>query len=425
MRTMVHRGRGLVHRILTIAGLLAAAAWLTACASTARPGHDDPGHSGPVVLLVSIDGFRADYLDPVVTPNLTALAARGVRAEALIPSFPTKTFPNHYTIVTGLRPDHHGLVANNMWDPEMESSYSLGNREAVQNANWYGGTPVWVAAERAGMPTAPLFWPGSEAPIQGVRPRHWLPYDGGMPHEARIDWILDRLAATGAERVRFATLYFEDVDTAGHAFGPGSTEVAAATARIDSMIGLLVKSLRARGLEGVNVIVVSDHGMSKLSRDRVIFLDDYMDPDSVRVVDWSPVLALWPDSTHESAVYDALKGAHPNLHVYRRAEIPPELGFGTHPRVAPIIGIADPGWSITTRHSFTRRPERFDGGSHGYDHRSDDMRSLFIAAGPAFKSGLVSHPFPNVDVYEVIMAILGLTPAPGDGDLDRVRLLLN
>ena len=421
---MARQIRGLVHRILKTAGPLAAAVWLTACAPSTRLGSDAPERFDAAVLLVSIDGFRADYLDPVVTPNLNALASRGVRAEALIPSFPTKTFPNHYTIVTGLRPDHHGLVANNMWDPVMESSYSLGNRKAIRNADWYGGTPVWVAAERAGMPTAPLFWPGSEAPIQGIRPRHWLPYDGGMPHETRIAWILDRLAATGTERVRFATLYFEDIDTAGHTFGPGSTEVVAATARVDSMIGLLLESLGARGLADVNVIVVSDHGMSRLSRDRVIFLDDYVDPDSVRVIDWSPVLALWPDSTQETAVYEALSGAHPHLHVYRREELPPELGFGTHRRVAPIIGIADPGWSITTHDSFERRPERFDGGSHGYDHRSDDMRSLFIAAGPAFKSGLVTPPFPNVDVYEVLMAILGLSPVPGDGDLDRVRPML-
>jgi len=395
---------------------------LSACASTTAP--TSTGSPDPVVLLVSIDGFRADYLDPTATPHLNALANRGVRAEALIPSFPTKTFPNHYTIVTGLRPDHHGIVANTMWDPEMESSYSLGNREAIRNPAWYGGTPIWVTAERAGVATAPLFWPGSEAPIQGILPHHWLPYDGSMTHQARIDWILDRLSTGGPERVRFATLYFDDVDVAGHQFGPGSTEVAEAIARVDSSIGLLLASLRDRGRDDVNVIVVSDHGMSRVSQDRIIFLDDYIDPDSVRVVDWSPVLALWPDSTHEDAVYQALKGGHPHLHVYRRHEIPVELGFGTHPRVAPIIGLADPGWSITARDYYERNSERFDGGSHGYDQRSDEMRALFVAAGPGFKSGMVVPAFPNVDVYELIMALLGLPPSPGDGDLVRAKAML-
>jgi predicted AlkP superfamily pyrophosphatase or phosphodiesterase len=156
----------------------------------------------------------------------------------------------------------------------------------------------------------------------------------------------------------------------------------------------------------------------------MIFLDDYLDPDSVRVVDWSPVLALWPDSTRETAVYNALKGAHPHLQLFRRGEIPAELGFGTHPRVAPIIGLADPGWSITTRGYFRRNLERFDGGSHGYDQRSEEMRALFIAAGPGFRAGMAVPPFPNVDVYELIMAILDLEPVPGDGDLNRVSAIL-
>ncbi|MFQ5530929.1 MAG: ectonucleotide pyrophosphatase/phosphodiesterase, partial [Gemmatimonadota bacterium] len=376
------------------------------------------------VLLVSIDGFRADYLDPLVTPNLMALANRGVRAEALIPSFPTKTFPNHYTMVTGLRPDHHGLVANNIWDPDLQSRYSLGNREAVQNADWYGGVPVWVAAERAGLATAPMFWPGSEAAIQGVRPRHWLPYDDDMPHDARIDWVLDRLAGGVGEPVRFATLYFSDVDAAGHDFGPGTPEVAAAVARIDLVVGRLLQSLIRRELESVNVIVVSDHGMSRLSPERMVFLDDYLDPDSVIVVDWSPVLAIWPGSMDATAIYDALRDAHPNLGVYRPAEIPLELEFGTHHRVAPVIGIADPGWSIASRDFFAANEHRFRGGNHGYDQRSVDMRALFLAAGPAFRAGLATSAFPNVDVYELIMAILRLPAEPGDGDLSRVEHIL-
>jgi len=416
-RTGLSRGQ-----ILRAGLLLAAAAGLSACASSTGPADRDAlPHT---VLLVSIDGFRADYLDPRLTPNLSSLAGLGVRAEALIPSFPTKTFPNHYTMVTGLRPDHHGLVANNIWDPVMESRYSLGNREAIQNADWYGGVPIWVAAERAGMATAPMFWPGSEAPIQGVRPTHWLEYDDDMPHDTRIDWVLDRLSGEVVDPVRFATLYFSDVDVASHEFGPGTPELRASVARVDSAVGQLVDALLRRGLDRVNLIVVSDHGMSSLSPDRVVFLDDYLDPDSVRVIDWSPVLAIWPGAMDETEIYAALWDAHPNLDVYRPAEIPLEFGFGTHARVAPVIGIADLGWSITSRGYFAANLERFSAGNHGYDHRSEDMRALFVAAGPAFRPGLVTPAFPNVDVYELVMAILRLTPEPGDGDLDRVRHLL-
>jgi predicted AlkP superfamily pyrophosphatase or phosphodiesterase len=414
---------------------------LGACASTppstggaaAVAGGRAADPADAAIVLVSIDGFRADALDPANTPNLVALAARGIRSEGLIPSFPTKTFPNHFSIVTGLVPDHHGLVANNIWDPHREKTYGLGDREAVGDAAWYEGVPLWVTAERHGMATAPLFWPGSEAPIGGRRPTYWQHYDGDMAYEARVEWVLDRLEGAESDEagesaegppVRFATLYFDAVDTAGHRFGPGAPGTRAAEARVDSMIGRLIDGLDARSLaDRVDVIVVSDHGMSQLSRDRVIFLDDYLDPDSTRVVDWSPVLAIWPpDDTGRE--YDILKGAHPHLHIYRPDEIPARYGFGENDRVAPVVGIVDPGWSLTTHAYFDRNPERFDGGNHGYDQDSEDMRALFVAAGPSFRQGVVAAPFPNVDVYELMMRILRLPPEPGDGRLDRVAPLL-
>jgi predicted AlkP superfamily pyrophosphatase or phosphodiesterase len=245
-----------------------------------------------------------------------------------------------------------------------------------------------------------------------------------MAYEARVDWVLDRLEGVDGAPVRFATLYFDAVDTAGHEFGPGAPETRAAEAKVDSLIGRLVDGLETRGLAGrVDVIVVSDHGMSQLSRDRVIFLDDYLDPESTHVVDWSPVLAIWPEDD-TGREYDILKAAHPHLHIYHPDEIPARYGFGTHQRVAPVIGIVDLGWSLTTHGYFDRNPERFDGGNHGYDQNSDDMRALFVAAGPSFRGGVVVPPFPNVDVYELMMQILGLPPEPGDGRLERVAPLL-
>lgn len=389
-----------------------------AAAPSAAPG-------APAVLLVSLDGFRPDYLAPDLTPNLLRLASHGVRAEAMIPSFPTKTFPNHYTIVTGLRPDHHGLVANNIWDPRMKASYGLGNREAVRNPDWYGGTPVWVTAEQHGLATAPLFWPGNEAPIHGVLPTYWKTYDGAMSHEARVNWVLDRMSGVSGPPARFATLYFSDTDDAGHRYGPGAPETAAAAARVDSAIGYLVDGLAARQLTAeVNLIVVSDHGMAQLSPDRVIFLDDFIDPEATYVADWNPVLALWPDSAPADDVFDALEGASSHLHVYRRDDIPAHYQFGTHPRVAPIVAIADPGWTITTHAYDERNPDALHGGNHGYDQNSVEMRALFLADGPAFAEGIVVEPFSNVDVYPLIMEILGLPASPGDGDLDEVADML-
>lgn len=405
-------------------------ALVASCAPRSGPATDgaapltEARDAPQTVLLVSLDGFRPDYLDPEVTPNLVRLAAHGIRAEAMIPSFPTKTFPNHYTIVTGLRPDHHGLVANNIWDPRMKASFSLSNRAAVQNADWYGGTPVWVTAERQGLATAPLFWPGNEAAIDGVRPTYGKDYDGEMPHRDRVNWVLDRLAGSVGPPARFATLYFSDTDDAGHRYGPQAPETAAAAARVDSTIGYLLDGLAARHLLDVNVIVVSDHGMAQLSPDRVIFLDDFIDPEATHVADWNPVLAIWPDSAQAGAIVEALSGASPHLHVYRRDKIPAHYQFGSHPRVAPIVAIADPGWTITTHAYFERNPESLNGGNHGFDQNSLEMRALFLADGPAFADGVVVGPFSNVDVYPLIMDILSLPAAPNDGDLREVAGML-
>lgn len=379
----------------------------------------------PTVVLVSIDGFRWDYFDRFPVPTLRRLAAEGVRAEGLIPAFPTKTFPNHYTLVTGLYPANHGIVSNSMYDPVFDASFSLGDREAVQDARWWEGTPIWVTAERAGQRTAAFFWPGSEAPIQGVRPTYWTPYDGRIPGRARVAQVLEWLELPFAERPTFITLYFSIVDDAGHRHGPDAPEVAAAVDSVDAWLGELVAGLETRGLlERVDLILTSDHGMAATSPERVIALDDYLDLRDVRVVDWSPVAMLLPRAGREEAVYRALRGAHPRLHVYRRDEVPAELHFRGHRRIPPIVAIADEGWSISTRERREREPERFRGGAHGYDPRLPSMHGLFLARGPSFRSGEVVARFESVHVYPLMAAILGLEPAPHDGDLRQVAHLL-
>ena len=353
------------------------------------------------------------------------LRREGVRAEGLRPSFPTKTFPNHYSIVTGLVPDHHGIVANNIWDPERQQSFGLSNREAVGDARWWGGEPVWVAAERAGLRTAPLFWPGSEAPIGGVRPAHWLPYDGSMTAQERIDWLLERIDRPPPDGVVFGTLYFDDVDAAGHRYGPDAAATDSAIARVDGWIGLLLEGLAARGLrDRVDLLVVSDHGMSPTSRDRVILLDDYLDLSRVRVSDWNPLAAIWPATGEEEATYAALRDAHPHLAVWRRGEVPARLAFGTNPRVAPVLALADPGWSITTRARYEENPARFDGGNHGYDDDDADMLGLFVARGPGLRTSVRIPVARNVDLYPLLMALLGLPPRATDADPDALRSLL-
>jgi predicted AlkP superfamily pyrophosphatase or phosphodiesterase len=424
------RPRPVRNRIRPVAVLPA----LAAIAALACVGRSDPSRApgdratatdaAPAVLLVSIDGFRADYIERGLTPNLLRIGAEGVRADGLEPSFPTKTFPNHYSIVTGLVPDHHGIVANNIWDPDLEADFCLSDREAVGDGRWWGGEPVWVAAERAGLPTAPLFWPGSEAEIAGVRPTHWLPYDGAMEASARIEWLLDRLDRPPPDGVAFATLYFDDVDAAGHRHGPDAAATDSAIAAVDAAIGLLLGRLADRGLSNhVNLIVVSDHGMSPTSRDRVILVDDYLDPAGTRISDWNPLLAIWPAAGDEDRVYEALRGAHPHLQAWRKHEVPARFCFGTNRRVAPVLALADPGWTITTRSRYEADPGSYDGGNHGYDNAAEDMLGLFVARGPGLRPGLRVPVLRNIDVYPLLMALLRLPPRETDADPRAAGLL--
>ena len=380
----------------------------------------------PTVLLISLDGFRWDYLEKADTPNLDRLVSTGAKARALIPAFPTKTFPNHYTIITGLYPENHGIIANTMFDPAYVDTFMLSKRETVSDGRWYGGEPLWVTAEKQGRISATLFWPGSEAEIGGVRPTYWYQYDHDLPHTDRINQILAWLDLPPDRRPTFITLYFPDTDDQGHRFGPDSQELAMTVARLDSTLGTLFDGLMERGfMEEINIVVASDHGMAATDSTRVIFIDDYIDLNQAGVIDWSPVLGLRPPEELREDIYEALKTAHPHLQAYRREEMPSRLHYSNHHRIPYIIGIADEGWSITSHTFYDRDPSYFSGGDHGYDNRYPSMYGIFIARGPAFENGLEVPPFQNIHIYSLIANVLGLEPAPNDGCLDSVKVMLD
>ena len=380
----------------------------------------------PTVLLISLDGFRWDYLEKADTPNLDRLVSTGVKARALIPVFPTKTFPNHYTIVTGLYPENHGIIANTMFDPAYGDTFRLSKPEAVSDGRWYDGEPLWVTAEKQDRISATLFWPGSEAEIEGVRPTYWYEYDHDLPHADRINQVLAWLDLPPDRRPTFITLYFPDTDDQGGRFGPDSQELATAVARVDSTLGSLFEGLMERGLmEEINIIVASDHGMAAIDSTRVIFIDDYIDLSQAGVIDWSPVLGLRPPEEVREDIYEALKTAHPHLQAYRREEMPSRLHYSTNHRIPYIIGIADEGWSITSHAFYDRDSSRFIGGASGYDNRYPSMHAIFIARGPAFENGLEVPPFQNIHIYNLIARVLGLKPAPNDGSLDSVKVMLD
>ena len=392
-----------------------------------RPALAPPADQA-IVILVSIDGWRWDYLERFAPPVLSRLAAEGARAEGLIPQFPSKTFPNHYTLVTGLTLAHHGIVSNNMRDPVIPGRYSMSNRDVLADPRWWGGDPIWNTAERQGKVAAAMFWPGSEAKIGGHQATYWRDFDDDLPNSARVSQLLEWLKLPDGKRPSFLTLYFSDLDNAGHSFGPDAKETRAAALSVDRSVGELVAGVAAAGLTNrVNYVIVSDHGMAALSRDRMIVVDDYIDPATADVIDWAPVLGLTPKDGDVEKMYAALKDKHPHLQVYRRAEIPAVYGLAGHPRLSPIVGIADEGWYITSR-TETQRWDRHErntpGGTHGYDARAKSMQGLFIATGPRLRSGVVVKPFENIHVYNLMCAVIGIQPSPNDGDFAVVKDML-
>jgi len=379
----------------------------------------------PILILISLDGFRWDYLDLVETPHLNRLADEGVRAEGLIPVYPSKTFPSHYSTVTGLYPGHHGIVSNNMYDSGIDGEFHLHDRAAVQDTRWWGGEPIWVTAERQGKISACLFWPGSEAEIGGFRPTHWEPYDGSKPFEVRVDQVLGWLDLPAGERPRMITLYFQDPNDVSHHYGPEAPETFASIREVDARIGDLVTGIAERGLaDQVNLIMVSDHGMAEIAPERFLYLNDFIELLEGELFEDGSIVQIYPREGREDLIHDSLGAASPHMTVYRRDEIPERYHLRESSRTPPILGVPEVGWEVTTRGTEREKELLELKGDHGQDPADPRMHGMFIASGPAFRSGLVIDRFESIEIYNLMTAVLGLEPAPNDGDPTTLRPIL-
>jgi len=407
------------------AALLGAALALSGCGSlpagTAAPittAHPALAREAEAPLvLISIDGFRNDYLERGRTPVLSALARDGVRARYMRPSYPSITFPNHYTLVTGLRPDHHGVIANFMTDPTIPGvRFSMFDPATTGDARWWeGGTPLWSSVREQGGRAATMFWVGSEAPVHGARPEFWRPFDGRVGSEQRVRQVLDWLALPATERPHLVTLYFDRVDSMGHQYGPDSAELDDALREVDTAIGHLREGIQALRLgQRTNLVVVSDHGMAATGPERELFLDDLVDVSRLDFT-WTGAYAAFDALPGGEPAARQLLGRHAHMDCMRRGQIPARFAYGRHRRVPAYICMGEHGWQVTTRREMLRSGHRLHG-EHGYDNLDPDMRAPFIAHGPAFGQGVVIPPIDNVDVYPLLARVLGITPAANDGD---------
>lgn len=400
---------------------------LAACSGTSAPRRapTPAADATNALLLVSIDGFRADYLDRGVTPRLAALAADGVRADAMRPAFPSLTFPNHYTLVTGLYPDHHGIVHNRMDGDDEKERFVYNDASTTADPRWWGGEPIWVTAERQGLRSATMYWPGSDAVIAGVRPSYWKTFDRDFSIQDRVATVLGWFDLPPAQRPTFFTLYFEQVDRTGHDHGPDSPEVTAALAQIDAALGRLLDGLAQRGLgDKVNIVVVSDHGLSASSAERTILADQIVDTRRVRAVNYGVVAGFAPEPGQQRYAESVLLQPHEHMQCWRRTQIPARFRYGKNARIPPIVCLAQAGWIITHSDWLKDHLGSFPRGEHGYDNELPDMRALFVAHGPAFRRGARIAEFDNVDVYPMLAHLLHLRPAHNDGNARTMRVML-
>jgi predicted AlkP superfamily pyrophosphatase or phosphodiesterase len=379
------------------------------------------------VVLVSMDGFRYDYAKKYHAEHLLALAGQGASApEGMRPAYPSITFPNHYTIVTGLYPEHHGIVANSFYDPDRKETYSYRDGKTVVDGTWYGGTPLWVVAEEQGMRSACFFWVGSEADIQGVRPTYYLKFDATFPNKKRVEQVLAWLQRPPEQRPHMITLYFSDADTAGHRYGPDSTQVEEAVHELDSEIGKLMDGIKESKLP-VDLIVLADHGMATVEG-APIHLDQFGLKTS-----WFVHITganMYPKSEEDAQrAYEALEGKSDKFDVYRRAKVPAYLHFDSNARAGDPVVVPTGPYLIDVSED-AAAAEHLPKGAHGYDAtRMPEMKAIFVAEGPDIREGVKLEPFESVDVYPMIAKILGLDisnlkTGPIDGKLDALEGVL-
>jgi alkaline phosphatase D len=376
----------------------------------------------PYVVLVSLDGFRYDYARKYGARHLLALGAQGaIAAQGMIPAYPSLTFPNHYTLVTGLYPEHHGIVANNFYDPIRKQHYSSSDPATASDGSWYGGTPLWVLAEKQGMRSACFFWPGSEAEIDGARPAYYLKFDDHFPDAKRIDQVIAWLRMPAAQRPHLITLYYSNVDHAGHQYGPDSPQTAEAVAHVDQLMGDLWTQLSRLQLP-VDLFVVSDHGMEQ-EQGSWIDLDKYTD-----LANFTTAGSLLYSNSEAAAekAYQELKIKSDAFTVYRRNRVPAAFAYDYNPREGDPIIVSNGPYAIRAHAPASgaadQPPAR---GVHGYDPRAmKSMRALFIAVGPDILPGSILQPFDNVNVYPLLARILGLNAPNVDGSLNVLSKIL-
>ena len=385
------------------------------------------------VILISLDGYRHDYTERFEPENIQKLIKSGIKAEGLIPSFPSKTFPNHYTIATGMKPENHGLVDNTFYDSFTNKIYSIGNREAVQDASWYGGTPLWVLAEQYGLTTASYFFVGTEAPVQGIQPTYFYNYDAGVSNLSRIAKVFEWLELPEDERPRLITLYFSDMDDVGHRYGPNNDkELKDKLTTLDLELGALFLGLQSMDLD-VNIILVSDHGMTEVPKQNLINLDDITKGLDAQVFNNGALAHIHLNNPLDmETTYLKLSQKDGPFKIEKVSDRNYYRNIEKHGhKLGDLLILPELGFYLATAQDMVKYQNRaamFDTqvfGEHGYSPEYADMLGIFYAIGPAFEKGLSIARFQNIHIYPMVCQLLGLPIPEGiDGRLEVLEKII-
>ena len=382
----------------------------------------------PYLILISLDGFRWDYVEKYKPPHLINFIKNGINSESLIPSFPTKTFPNHYTIATGMYPDKHGIIANSFYSYDKDMTYRIRDREKVEDGSFYSGNPIWIQANRSNMVTASYFFVGTEANIQGLKPTYYYRFDNSVKNEARVNQAIDWLKLPPKKRPHLITMYFSDMDDTGHKYGTkNDKELKKTLFELDTQLGVLFKGIEKTGLP-VNIIIVSDHGMSTVSISNFIAIEKIENDSLYTSIDNGAIVNIHPNNKNQiDSIYTYLKKKESNFKVYKTENTP---GFEYIPKNknwGAIQILPDFGYYFSSTKGITSRKQHINTnfGVHGYDQKYKDMHGIFYANGPAFKKAYRTPSIKNIHIYPLMCEILGLeVPSNIDGDLGQIKNVL-
>lgn len=378
-------------------------------------------------ILISFDGFRWDYMDRGITPNLKKIEENGVRASSLIPVYPSKTFPNHYSIITGMYPENHGIIGNTMYDPVYDETYKINDANAVTNPRWYKAEAFWETAKNFGIITASYFWPGSELTLDYRRPDYFEKYDHYRPYLTRIDGVISWLNMPYNERPKFITLYFDAADSYGHRHGPTGIEIDSAITYLDEITGVLIEKIKLAGLsDSVNLIFVSDHGMTAVDRSKVINIDSVLAGFDYQVYITGSVMLIKPGINSEDKIIEHLRKNQRHFKTYRKSEVPDFYRFSKNTQIPEIVLVSALGWELTNDENYEGFLRWNSKGNHGYEKDMLDMHGFFLAMGPDFRKSYKTGSLRNIDIYPLLCEIFGIPIRSGiDGDLERIQFILS